>query len=548
MPIDPTTGLEVDEEEAARLAARTNFHLAQQPAVVGDEAAVRAAAAKTFAQTALPNELAAAVTASRPSSFEAPQPAPGAAPAAEAAPAAIPDQTKTVTDSRTVTTREKATAGELKAVAEIQKSEERAVDLVKKQTKIDVERARVEGERKQALAGAAAEEQKRVNTVADEGRRRMEAAQTRLAAEQDRLARMEFKDFWADKTTGQRVLSRIGVALGAAGAAMAKIPNFALQMLNSAIEQDFAVQRFNIDKQKQVAQAEGGVLAARQWREDALRDLDIRRAGAERATAAQVEAEASKRGTDVAQLNGAKAAEGLRMQAAQREQKWQEGQRVKIQSEVQKQTVTGTGGAGAGGRGGQPTESQAKMALLAEQMRGELKLLERLPGLTDKALEKMQSNQTWVDVADRAAAGGAGKALLADLGRKAGVVPKSKYAGLSEKDQQVANAWDNVLEKYTRLLTGAGMPADEARRMALQDAPHAGDAPAVRAQKLERMRNAAAQMMALSGTAAARVQAATPGAPVGAPAAAPAAAGGRRGKVNGKPAMIFADGSYELVQ
>lgn len=65
--------------------------------------------------------------------------------------------------------------------------------------------------------------------------------------------------------------------------------------------------------------------------------------------------------------------------------------------------------------------------------------------------------------------------------------------------------------------------------MALQDAVHAGDSDEVKAQKLARMRVAAAQMISLSGPAAERVRAAGDGSTKPAqPASGAAPAGGGR--------------------
>jgi hypothetical protein len=100
---------------------------------------------------------------------------------------------------------------------------------------------------------------------------------------------MGFKDFWSQATilgkpntvTGARVLGAISIALGAAGAALTKGPNYALEIIDRAIERDYQRQRDSIMKQKEaVTEARFGVEAARQARADKLISLENWRKGA----------------------------------------------------------------------------------------------------------------------------------------------------------------------------------------------------------------------------------------------------------------------------
>lgn len=163
--------------------------------------------------------------------------------------------------------------------------------------------------------------------------------------------------------------------------------------------------------------------------------------------------------------------------------------------------------ASAAARAGEktPTQDQSRMALLGTEINSELDTLGALPPLSDQALTKLQNNEMRTEAADKSGESGIISSLLVSGARNAGAVPKSKYEGLNPQEQQAANAADNAVEKMARMLTGAGMPETEARRMALQNAPHAGDAPEVQAQKANRMRQMASNMMGLSGNAAGKV-------------------------------------------
>lgn len=65
------------------------------------------------------------------------------------------------------------------------------------------------------------------------------------AAEED-FATMRVEDFWASRTTGQKILAGLGMAFGAASAAITGGPNTAMQIINTAIENDMERQKSNI--------------------------------------------------------------------------------------------------------------------------------------------------------------------------------------------------------------------------------------------------------------------------------------------------------------
>lgn len=356
------------------------------------------------------------------------------------------------------------------------------------------------------------------------------AATQQAAAAREAVKGFKFKDYWADKSSAARVGSALAVALGALGASLTKTPNFALQILDKKMDDDHRsqVERLQQLKDDEVM-ARTGIADAREARASALAALNIKGAAGLRVIKAQME-EAAARSTDAnyKKMVAAKAAE-WDAQAAERDKaghaalyqmeidKADKFQRTSVTSKRIADPAAGRGGAGAGGKA--PTESQAKTALLAQQMLDEITTLDKSGfSLSPKALDKLQSNTLASQTADKSQSSGWVGNAGTSLARSVGMVPKSKYDGLAPGEQRIANAWDNLIEKYARVLTGAGMPEGEANRMAVQNAPHAGDSPQVLQQKMTRMRNAASQMMSLSGGAATMVQGAQQAAP---PTAAP---------------------------
>lgn len=57
----------------------------------------------------------------------------------------------------------------------------------------------------------------------------------------------QYKSFWAKASTPQKIGASIAVALGALGAGMARTPNFALDIINKAIDDDFRSWQANLD-------------------------------------------------------------------------------------------------------------------------------------------------------------------------------------------------------------------------------------------------------------------------------------------------------------
>jgi hypothetical protein len=63
---------------------------------------------------------------------------------------------------------------------------------------------------------------------------------------EDDFSQMRVEDFWAQRNTGQKILAGLGMAIGAAGSAITGGPNYAMQIVNNAIENDLARQKANI--------------------------------------------------------------------------------------------------------------------------------------------------------------------------------------------------------------------------------------------------------------------------------------------------------------
>lgn len=97
----------------------------------------------------------------------------------------------------------------------------------------------------------------------------------RIQFEKDQAARMEKLDtltdqaanakidtnhYWADKTTGDKVLAGISILLGGLGAGLTGGPNIALQMIDKAITRDIDAQKANLEQQRAGAGLQKGLV------------------------------------------------------------------------------------------------------------------------------------------------------------------------------------------------------------------------------------------------------------------------------------------------
>lgn len=326
-------------------------------------------------------------------------------------------------------------------------------------------------------------------------------------------SKMKIEEYGAGDPTWKKVARAMAMAMGEVGAALTKSSrNPAREIIDSQIREHHMLQRQRLEEgDKKVATARQGITDRKQSKAEALIDLERESAANNRAMAAQAKIDAAKVGTEHAKVLAEQLAIDAQKREAEHIQKIGQLRRVQVQSTTQWSNTTGPGVGGATA-GGNPTEKQTTLAILAQQMRGDLDTIRKNPVLSDRVLQRMQANQLATEAADKSASGGLLNAAGVALGRAAKIIPRSKYEDLSAKEQMVANAWDNAMEKQVRLLTGAGMPADEARRMALQNMPQPGESPLVHAQKFSRMDAFTEQAMSLSGKAGAMIAAPAPAA------------------------------------
>ncbi len=378
--------------------------------------------------------------------------------------------------------------------------------------------------------------------------------QSALDAESEKYKSMGFKDFWSrasiagkeGTTTGARVLGAISMALGAAGAGLAHMPNYAQDIIDKAIDRDYQLQKDTILKQKDVVtEARMGVEGARQAKADKLLALENWRKSAYEQAAAQAKSMLAKMGVPDAE------AEKNALVATQRQKAFDSQQalteNVAKVANVQADTVLKRAEAAkmkaeaeqAKNPAAKPlTESQAKSSELAGRMIQDNQILDKVGPMSAEGMQRLRQ----LAAAEQAFEGSPkAKALAISKG-----ILKTPEQVLNAHDRMAYTAGARFINSFQRGDSGGAIAAGEYLMGAQLYMPQPGDSPAdIAAKRAARQqiiqgKLAAAGAGAQAATAAGSVPPAVPG--------PTASAGGRRGRVNGKPAIIYPDGHYDLVQ
>ena len=114
-------------------------------------------------------------------------------------------------------------------------------------------------ERKQQIAQDAVDRRAKLN---EQMRTKAQEFQTRRERVLEDVNNMQITDFWANKSTGSRIMAGIGMALGAAAQAYTGGSNPATQIIDNAIARDLEIQKANIAKGRARLEDMNGAYAA----------------------------------------------------------------------------------------------------------------------------------------------------------------------------------------------------------------------------------------------------------------------------------------------
>lgn len=136
--------------------------------------------------------------------------------------------------------------------------------ILKKQEKIVQEQtalARMEAEERSQKAEAeliaAKDYDTELKKIQTQTREQMDAYKAQMDAQFAELQKMDIKDYWSNRTIGDRVTAGIAVALGAVGAAFTGGKNVAYDIINNAIAADYKRQQAAINLKRQALEQTG---------------------------------------------------------------------------------------------------------------------------------------------------------------------------------------------------------------------------------------------------------------------------------------------------
>lgn len=345
----------IDDETGQPLAADPNPRF-KVPAPAGPAPAPYTGpnGAALFREQRNKDDLGATLTAFGGTPVVKPPEEPPAGPTSTAPPALTlvpppPQGPVTRTESQTTRTREVIGKDEKKLLGDIDKGNEAQVEQVRRQGQLAQDIAKEKDRQADAEAAYRAEKQQRVNELAAQTDQRINAATGELNAQYEKYRGMEMKDFFAEGRNHNQVVAKLAVALGTLGSSLSGGHNDALSIIKDKIAHDFALQRENIEKQKDSVEfARSGVRDAESSRERAFRNLELKEAAAYDAVASKWASNISKFGAGVEAAKTDANVLNLQQTAMEKRQKVLEGAREKIVSTFHKTVAEGGAGRASG--------------------------------------------------------------------------------------------------------------------------------------------------------------------------------------------------------
>lgn len=312
----------------------------------------------------------------------------------------------------------------------------------------------------------------------------------RYQTEAEKFNKMSLHDYWQDKSTGNKILAGIAMVSGAVG----KGDNPGMQIINNAIERDFRLQTRNIERQRSsMEQAKEGYNLALTSKQQALADVNMKKAAALDSTAAQLVSIKLKQGIPLQQAQTDADVVALRdkanharletVQAIHRAQV--DDARLQIEKEradaaalvaqARARKLKGGGGGGGGGAMAKFVEAAGKLKT-GDPIPPELAVLGRQAGL--KPNQVATEVDKYRNSAGKSAAGGV----------------KAAEAEAKDIDTAVKEFKEQIVGTARTKGLGPQLNAVEAMREGLEKAIKSGNQDAIKAASVKAMEQAGTLM------------------------------------------------------
>jgi hypothetical protein len=269
--------------------------------------------------------------------------------------------------------------------------------------------------------------------------------------------------------------------------------------LHDFIAADLAAQRQNIEQLKDnVVMSRTGLRDAQEAREQMLAQVDARGAAIYKRLEALARARLSAMKVDQKAIEGDARVQALAAEGVKQRQNSVAGLTRKIEEPSKSITVRDPSPTAS-----RPTEGQQNLALIGQNIKDDLAVLQNSPPVPQDVLAKYQQQGLDMEAANASATSGLVGNLATRAGRSVGLVPKSAMEGVPPEHQKSLLATTRISREMIKRMTGAGMSLAEATTLTAIYAPQPGDTKEVIAEKMAAAEAQANQALALAGPAAA---------------------------------------------
>jgi hypothetical protein len=421
-----------------------------------------------------------------------------------------------VRESGTIShTHEVASPEERRAMAAMRATDQDAIRIAGQQGQLGQEQAQQQLQATQAQAGLRQQQAQETQARIDTGQAEAAAAKAQFDGEREKLSKMDVKDFWSTRTTGQKVAAAISLAMGAVGGVLTgKGGNVAMDVIHKAVDDDYRLQRAQIETQRgKLGDAEKNLHMTNEERARKLSELEVSQTAKWLGVADAAKVRAAEVGTRAAAVQAQVISNGAQEKAQAHYQQWLQGMRDKVTSSGTSVTGTGTTSGEATRAQGKQMEKAALAAQLADDFRngGDQQLSEAAKAriLKNDRLMHAQKDSTLATWLQGMAPGS--------------IVPTNRYDGLTDREKEIANSQRLMAEKAAALnYTAGGEKSLDAMVAEFDPTVPGGNS----RQKIENIRNIMNANAGLAGkqmgVAQQGIKTGAAGAPQGRPALSPA--------------------------
>lgn len=412
---------------------------------------------------------------------------PGASPALPGAPQALPAPVQ-------APPAQGGMQGYLGALGELQGVGQRQVEAARGLGEAAVGARQVEAETAGDLATEQASYQAGLDEAIDQGDDLVETARARQESELQAYRSAGLRDYWSDKSKGERVAAALFVGMGQLAAGLTGQGNAALRIVDDAIEREHRLQLEKLGKLKdQTLLAAAGVRDAETARLRLFEREKLRYSAARENVAARGAARLAQAGVPLEQARAqANVADSERKALEARLDAITAGMRAEAMMRAAAKAAKGRGGGAGGGRSGEyksevtgkpASDTERTSDAYAARMTTQLQRIKGLPPLSPKARDAIRTYIREEEIAKQ----NPGLDYVAHLF----TARETLAQRLPPRDLETWEALKEFTAANLRRESGAAIGVDEERQALERFAPVVGDTESNRQAKLRAMEGVA---------------------------------------------------------